>query len=64
MTKNHNDVVFVRHANSCFNKACQDYRLKHNIGYDWDSLCSHPGFDKAVAFNPYYIDSPLTQLGI
>jgi len=22
MTKNQNDVVFVRHANSCFNKAC------------------------------------------
>ncbi len=58
------DTIFVRHAHSEFNKACEDYRIKHKIDYDWDALRTHKGFDEAVAYNPAYIDCPLTSKGI
>ena len=38
--------------------------MRHNIDYDWDSLCSHSGFEDAVAYNPQYIDCPLTSKGV
>ena len=58
------DTVFVRHAHSEFNGACEDYRIKHKIDYDWDALRNHKGFDEAVAYNPLYIDCPLTKKGV
>lgn len=57
------DLIFIRHAESVFNQACEDYRLKHNIPYVWEQLCNHSGFDQAVLFNPKYIDCPLTPRG-
>ena len=34
MNKDH-DLVFIRHAESLFNQACEQYRLAHRIPYVW-----------------------------
>lgn len=31
----HHDLTFIRHAESMFNQACEDYRKTHNIPYVW-----------------------------
>ena len=30
------DLIFIRHAESSFNKACEEYRLKNKIPYIWE----------------------------
>lgn len=60
MPDENTDLVFIRHGESTFNVACEDYRKKHNIPYVWKELCNHEGFDQKVLFNPRFIDCPLT----
>ena len=31
----HHDLIFIRHAESIFNKACEDYRKAFQIPYVW-----------------------------
>ena len=59
----HHDLVFVRHAESIFNLACENYRKKHNIPYIWKELCNHEGFDTSVLYNPDFIDCSITEFG-
>lgn len=42
--KDHHDLIFIRHAESMFNQACEDYRKANNIPYVWKSLVNHEGF--------------------
>lgn len=57
------DLIFIRHAQSKFNKACEDYRVKNGIPYVWKALCSHEGFDERVLFNYNFVDTRLTEEG-
>lgn len=59
----HHDLVFIRHAESLFNHACEQYRRAHNIPYVWKELCNHEGFDQTVLYNTAYMDCPLTEHG-
>ena len=54
------DLVFIRHAQSAYNVACEEYRKQHKIPYVWSDLCSHQGFYEEVFLNPQFIDCPLT----
>ena len=57
------DLIFIRHAESIFNLACETYRKKHKIPYVWKELCNHEGFDHSVLFNPDFIDCSITEHG-
>lgn len=57
------DLVFIRHAESMYNRACEEYRLAHGIPYAWKTLCSHEGFDERVLFNYEFVDTRLTDKG-
>ena len=57
------DLVFVRHAESIFNLACERYRVANNIPYIWKELCNHQGFDSSVLYNPDFIDCSITEKG-
>lgn len=57
------DLIFIRHAESEFNVACEQYRRAHKIPYVWKELCNHEGFDQKVLFNMKYVDCPITDKG-
>lgn len=58
--KPEHDLIFIRHAESEFNTACEDYRQANKIPYIWKELCNHEGFDQKVLFNKKFMDCQIT----
>ena len=59
------DLVLIRHAQSEFNAACDEYAKQ--IGIDklgWDQQMNVELFTQGVVFNEFFIDSKLSEKGV
>lgn len=59
------DLVLIRHAESEFNAACDEYAKQ--IGIDklgWDQQMNVQLFTEGVVFNEFFIDSKLSEKGV
>ncbi len=57
--------MFIRHAQSNFNKGGFDYVDKNGLHHmDWLELVQDDSFNQAVTYNPIYIDPHITEFGV
>ena len=57
-------ITVIRHARSEFNDACEEFRVKNEMPWDWDQLIQHPKFADQVAYNQRFVDCELTKKGV
>lgn len=55
-----NDIVFIRHAESEFNKKGEDFAKDNQIEYNWPVLSSNSDFMKNVRYNNQLVDCSIT----
>lgn len=58
-----NDVVFVRHAESEFNKEVLEYVARKQIAYDWEHLSKDHEFLAQHKYSYHLLDATITAQG-
>jgi hypothetical protein len=60
----HRDIAFLRHAQSEYNVASNEYLVENNItNLTWDEICENEDFNWDINFNKKFIDCDLSPQG-